>query len=79
MTLNPFLRANLDAAALRQFFETVETHAHQAEDFKPRRALDVGCGVGCTLNLLAREAGWASTSRTRDDGCCETAEQTTAL
>lgn len=65
---NRFLRANLDAAALREFFETGETHvarvlatirAHLAEDFTPRRALDFGCGVGRTLIPLAREAAYA--------------------
>lgn len=68
LTLNRFLNANLDAAALHEFFETGETHvacvlatirARLAADFKPRRALDFGCGVGRILIPLARQAGQA--------------------
>lgn len=68
VTLNRFLSANLDAAGLREFFASGEEHvarvlaairAHLAADFKPRRALDFGCGVGRILIPLAREAGQA--------------------
>jgi SAM-dependent methyltransferase len=68
ITLEHFLRANLDPAALREFFATGEAQvasvlatirAHLAADFKPRRALDFGCGVGRILIPLAREAGQA--------------------
>ncbi|MGH7915740.1 MAG: class I SAM-dependent methyltransferase [Candidatus Binataceae bacterium] len=68
LTLNRFLNANLDVAALHEFFETGETQvacvlatirAHLAADFKPRRALDFGCGVGRILIPLARQAGQA--------------------
>ncbi len=65
ITLNRFCRSNLDAAAMREFFETGETHValvlktirqRIAPNFKPRRALDFGCGVGRILIPLAREA-----------------------
>jgi 2-polyprenyl-3-methyl-5-hydroxy-6-metoxy-1,4-benzoquinol methylase len=68
ITLDRFLSANLDAATLREFFETGEAHvarvletirARLAADFRPRRALDFGCGVGRILIPLAREAGEA--------------------
>lgn len=68
ITLERFLSAKLDAAALREFFATGESQvarvlatirAHLAADFKPRRALDFGCGVGRILIPLAREAGHA--------------------
>jgi SAM-dependent methyltransferase len=68
ITLDRYLSANLNAAALREFFETGEAHvarvlatirARFAADFKPRRALDFGCGVGRILVPLAREAGHA--------------------
>lgn len=68
ITLDHFLRANLDPSVLREFFETGEAQvarvlatirAHLAADFKPRRALDFGCGVGRILIPLAREAGQA--------------------
>ncbi|MGZ6243213.1 MAG: class I SAM-dependent methyltransferase, partial [Candidatus Binataceae bacterium] len=69
VTMNRFLSANLDAAGLREFFASGEEHvarvlaairAHLAADFKPRRALDFGCGVGRILIPLAREAGQAT-------------------
>ncbi len=68
ITLDRFLSANLDAAALHEFFETGEAQvtrvlatirARLAADFKPRRALDFGCGVGRILIPLAREADHA--------------------
>ena len=68
ITLDRFLRANLDAAVLREFFETGEAQvarvlatirARLAADFKRRRALDFGCGVCRILIPLAREAGQA--------------------
>jgi SAM-dependent methyltransferase len=68
ITLDRFLSANLDAAALREFFATGEAQvahvlamirARFAADFKPRRALDFGCGVGRILIPLAREADHA--------------------
>ena len=68
ITLDRFLSANLDSAALREFFETGEAQVahelatirtHLAADFKPRRALDFGCGVGRTLIPLARVADHA--------------------
>lgn len=68
ITLDRFLSANLDAAVLREFFATGEAHvarvlatirAHLVTDFKPRRVLDFGCGVGRILIPLAREAGHA--------------------
>ena len=68
ITLDRFLSANLDPAALHDFFETGQAQvtrvlatirAHLAAEFKPRRALDFGCGVGRILIPLAREAGHA--------------------
>jgi SAM-dependent methyltransferase len=68
IALDRFLRANLDAAALCEFFETGEAQVAQvlatirarlAADFKPLRALDFGCGVGRILIPLAREASQA--------------------
>lgn len=68
LALDRYLNANLDAAALGEFFATGESHvarvlatirARLAADFKPRRALDFGCGVGRILIPLAREAGHA--------------------
>jgi ubiquinone/menaquinone biosynthesis C-methylase UbiE len=66
--LDRFLSANLDAAALLEFFESGEVHvarvlatirARFAADFQPQRALDFGCGVGRILIPLARETGHA--------------------
>jgi SAM-dependent methyltransferase len=68
ITLERYLSANLNAVALREFFESGETQVASvlatirtrfAADFKPRRALDFGCGVGRILIPLAREAGQA--------------------
>ena len=68
ITLERYLSANLNAVALREFFESGETQVASvlatirtrfAADFKPRRALDFGCGVGRILSPLAREAGQA--------------------
>jgi SAM-dependent methyltransferase len=68
ITLDRYLSANLGPAALSEFFATGETHValvlatirgRLAADFKPRRVLDFGCGVGRTLIPLAREAGHA--------------------
>lgn len=58
ITLVGFLSANLDAAALREFFQTGEAQvarvlatirARVGADSRPRRALDFGRGVGRIL------------------------------
>src|SRR6266478_6654761 len=68
ISLDRYLSANLDAAALSEFFASGEAQVAQvlamirarfAADFKPRRALDFGCGVGRILIPLAREADHA--------------------
>jgi SAM-dependent methyltransferase len=58
-----FLNANLDDAALQEFFRTGEKHvenicrlirARVHSDFAPRRVLDYGCGAGRLLIPFAR-------------------------
>lgn len=63
VSLDKFRRANLGPEALRDFFKTGEEHvaylaatfqATTGLAFKPRRALDFGCGVGRIAIPLAR-------------------------
>jgi SAM-dependent methyltransferase len=64
LTSEQFLRRNLDDAARAEFFASGERHVEQvladvqrlAPGFRPRRALDFGCGVGRLLIPLARRA-----------------------
>jgi len=60
-----FRRRELTPAALAEFFASGETHVgevfaaierHVKSGFRPRRALDFGCGVGRVLVALAKRA-----------------------
>lgn len=62
LTDERFHKEKLDEAALRAFFRTGEEHigavldvvrARQGADYRPRRALDFGCGVGRLVIPLA--------------------------
>jgi SAM-dependent methyltransferase len=64
LTEERFRQANLDAAALTEFFASGERYvawvlgkvrAHLDSNFKPARALDFGCGVGRLALSLASE------------------------
>lgn len=61
-----YRQAVLDDAAREEFFQSGETHVERIfaiiksgsdADFRPRRTLDYGCGVGRTLIPLAERSG----------------------
>jgi 2-polyprenyl-3-methyl-5-hydroxy-6-metoxy-1,4-benzoquinol methylase len=63
-----FHRAQLNEAALAEFWATGEAHvervaalfaAHLGRELRPARSLDFGCGVGRVLLPLARRSGQA--------------------
>jgi cyclopropane fatty-acyl-phospholipid synthase-like methyltransferase len=63
-TFDKFRAANIDAEAKEEFFQTGRDHVERiwkeieerlGVDFKPRRALDYGCGVGRILIPLAQK------------------------
>ncbi len=64
LTHDKFKSANIDAAALKDFFASGEEYVERAwqeiednfqTDFTPRRAIDFGCGVGrITLPIAKR-------------------------
>lgn len=65
ITMPEFRKGSLDETARERFFEMGERHAryvidmarlHVSADFKPRRVLDFGCGVGRVLLPLAKHA-----------------------
>jgi SAM-dependent methyltransferase len=60
-----FRRSSLDDAALKEFFTLGQLHVHEVlqtcrerlnPDFKPRRVLDFGCGVGRLVLPFAAQA-----------------------